>query len=102
VRALVISAGAFHDTHQSTVLVRAVSRAVPDELYVTEKVWPGVRPLATPVDYRDQREYPVVWVHESQGVRVFGTTLGPDVATWDHPDSQALLVRGFRWAINRN
>jgi type 1 glutamine amidotransferase len=73
-----------------------------DELYVIEKVWPGVRPLATAVDYRDQREFPVVWVHEYNGVRVFGTTLGHDVATWDDPDYQALLVRGFKWATGRD
>jgi hypothetical protein len=74
----------------------------PDELYVIDKVWPGVRPLATAVDYRDQKEYPVVWVQEYRGVRVFGTTLGHDVATWDDPDYQALLVRGFSWAVGRD
>lgn len=72
-----------------------------DELYVIEKVWPGVRPLATAVDYRDQREYPVAWVHETGGVRVFGTTLGHGTVTWDDPVYQQLLARGFRWAIAR-
>jgi hypothetical protein len=73
-----------------------------DELYVIEKIWPGVRPLATAVDYRDKREYPVVWVHEYQGVRVFGTTLGHGAATWDDADYQALLLRGLRWSLGRN
>jgi hypothetical protein len=72
-----------------------------DELYVIEKVWPGVRPLATAVDYRDQQAYPVAWVHEIDGVRVFGTTLGHGSVTWDDPVYQQLLVRGFRWAIGR-
>ena len=72
-----------------------------DELYVIEKVWPGVRALATAVDYRDKREYPVVWAHEYQGVRVFGTTLGHGVATWDDADYQALLVRGLTWTLGR-
>ncbi|MCC7042229.1 MAG: ThuA domain-containing protein [Acidobacteria bacterium] len=72
-----------------------------DELYVIEKVWPGVRPIATAVDYRDERSYPVAWVHETGGVRVFGTTLGHGTATWDDPVYQQLLVRGFRWAIGR-
>jgi len=70
-----------------------------DELYVVEKVWPGVRALAAAVDYRDQRSYPVAWVHEPDGVRVFGTTLGHGTATWDDPVYQRLLVRGFRWAV---
>lgn len=72
-----------------------------DELYVIEKVWPGVRPIATAVDYRDERSHPVAWVHEAGGVRVFGTTLGHGTATWDDPVYQQLLVRGFRWAIGR-
>jgi hypothetical protein len=72
-----------------------------DELYVIEKVWPGARSLATAVDYRDQREYPVAWAHEPGGVRVFGTTLGHGTVTWDDPVYQQLLVRGFRWALGR-
>ena len=72
-----------------------------DELYVIDRAWPGVRTLASAVDYRDQREYPVAWAHEPDGVRVFGTTLGHGTATWDDPVYQQLLVRGFRWAIGR-
>lgn len=72
-----------------------------DELYVIEKAWPGARPLATAVDYRDQREYPVAWTHDYHGVRVFGTTLGHGTATWDDPVYQQLLVRGFQWAIGQ-
>lgn len=72
-----------------------------DELYVIEKVWPGARAVATAVDYRDQREFPVAWTHDYGGVRVFGTTLGHGTATWDDPVYQQLLVRGFQWAIGR-
>jgi hypothetical protein len=72
-----------------------------DELYVIERLWPGARPLASAVDYRDQQAHPVAWVHETGGVRVFGTTLGHGNATWDDPVYQQLLVRGFRWAIGR-
>lgn len=72
-----------------------------DELYVIEKVWPGVRPIASAVDERDGREYPVAWTHDYHGARVFGTTLGHGTATWDDPVYQALLVRGFRWAVGQ-
>jgi len=72
-----------------------------DELYVIEKVWPGVRALATAVDERNGQVHPVAWVHEPAGVRVFGTTLGHGTATWDDAVYQQLLVRGFRWAIGR-
>jgi hypothetical protein len=73
-----------------------------DELYVIERLWPGVRPLASAVDYRDQREHPVAWVHDAGGVRVFGTTLGHGNATWDDPVFRQLLVRGFNWAVGRD
>ena len=73
-----------------------------DELYVIEKLWPGARPLASAVDYRDQQSYPVAWVHEAGGVRVFGTSLGHGNATWDDPVYQQLLVRGFNWAVGRD
>ena len=73
-----------------------------DELYVIEKIWPGARPLATAVDARNGREYPVAWTHDYHGARVFGTTLGHDIATWEDPVYQQLLVRGFQWAIGRD
>jgi type 1 glutamine amidotransferase len=73
-----------------------------DELYVIDKVWPNARALATAVSPEDQREYPVVWVNEFGGARVFGTTLGHGNDTWQDPVFQDLLVRGFRWAANRD
>ena len=72
-----------------------------DELYVIERLWPGARAVATAVDPADQRQHAVAWVHEPEGVRVFGTTLGHGNATWDDPVFQQLLVRGFRWALGR-
>jgi type 1 glutamine amidotransferase len=73
----------------------------PDELYVIEKLWPGAQPLAVALSPEDQKEYPLVWVHEYGGARVFGTTLGHGNATWEDFVFQDLLRRGFRWAVNR-
>jgi hypothetical protein len=72
-----------------------------DELYIVDKLWPGATPLATAVSPEDQQEYPVVWVHDFGGARVFGTTLGHGNETWADPVFQDLLRRGFRWAVNR-
>jgi type 1 glutamine amidotransferase len=72
-----------------------------DELYVIEKFWPGAQALATAVSPEDQHEYPLVWVHEYGGARVFGTTLGHGNETWNDPIFQDLLRRGFRWAVNK-
>jgi hypothetical protein len=72
-----------------------------DELYVIDKLWPGAKAIATAVSPEDQREYPLVWTHNYNGVRVFGTGLGHGNATWEDPTFQDLLVRGVRWATGR-
>jgi len=72
-----------------------------DELYVIEKIWPGARAVASATDPKTQREYPVAWVNDYKGARVFGTTLGHGNATWDDPVYQELLVRGFKWAVGK-
>jgi len=73
-----------------------------DELYVIEKLWPNATALATAVSPEEGHdEYPVVWVNQYHGARVFGTTLGHSDATWDDPHFQDLVRRGFRWAVNK-
>ncbi len=87
-----------------------------DELYVVEKVWPGVKAIATAVN--NQRDgkgqldngvagpnetYPVAWTQTYKGSsRVFGTSLGHANATWDTPQFQELLTRGFRWVMGKD
>ncbi|MDE0101843.1 MAG: ThuA domain-containing protein [Bryobacterales bacterium] len=72
-----------------------------DELYIIERLWPAARPLATAVDPQSGSEYPIVWTNDYHGARVFGTTLGHGPTTWDDPTFQDLLVRGFKWAVDR-
>jgi type 1 glutamine amidotransferase len=72
-----------------------------DELYVIEKFWPASTALATAVSPEDQKEYPLAWVSDYGGARVFGTTLGHGNDTWTDPVFQDLLVRGFKWAAKR-
>ena len=72
-----------------------------DELYVIDKFWPNSKALATAVSPEDQKEYPLAWVSDYGGTRVFGTTLGHGNDTWNDPVFQDLLVRAFKWAVNR-
>jgi type 1 glutamine amidotransferase len=72
-----------------------------DELYVIEKLWPNATALAVAVSPEDQKEYPLAWVNEYQGTRVFGTTLGHGNDTWNDPVFQDLLTRGFKWVLRR-
>ena len=71
------------------------------ELYVIEKFWPGAKAIATAVSPEDQQEYPLAWTYDYRGTRVFGTTLGHGNDTWNDPAFQDLVVRAFRWALNR-
>ena len=72
-----------------------------DELYVIDKFWPTSKALASAVSPEDQKEYPLAWVSDYGGARVFGTTLGHGNDTWNDPVFQDLMVRGFKWAVNR-
>ena len=72
-----------------------------DELYVIDKLWPSATAVAAAVSPEDQKEYPLAWTNSYGGSRVFGTTLGHGNATFDDPVFQDLLVRGFKWALNR-
>lgn len=70
-----------------------------DELYVIDKLWPNATAIASAVSPEDQREYPLAWVNNYHGARIFGTTLGHGNATFDDPTYQDLLARGFKWAL---
>ena len=72
-----------------------------DELYVIEKIWPGTKGLATSASLKDGKEYPVAWVHEYNGARVFGTTFGHSDATFKDPVFLNLVSRGFLWASGK-
>jgi len=72
-----------------------------DELYVIDKLWPNAKALATAVSPEDNAVYPLIWTNDYHGARVFGTTVGHAAETWDDPTFQDLLVRGFKWAVNR-
>jgi type 1 glutamine amidotransferase len=72
-----------------------------DELYVIDKLWPNATALATAVSPEDQQTYPLVWMNDYHGARVFGTTLGHGNDTWADPVFQDLIARGFRWAVGR-
>jgi type 1 glutamine amidotransferase len=80
--------------------VKADWQTPVDELYVIDKLWPGASPVATAISPEDKREYPLAWVHDYRGTRVFGTTLGHGNQTWSDPVFQAMVANGFRWAVS--
>ena len=72
-----------------------------DELYVIEKVWPNTKALAVTLDEKLGQEMPVIWVHEYEGTRVFGTTYGHSDDTFRDPVYLNYLSRGILWAAGK-
>ena len=73
-----------------------------DELYVIEKFWPTAKSLASAVSPDDPKtSYSIMWTNDFNGTRVFGTSLGHGMDTWNDPVYQDLLVRAFKWAVKR-
>lgn len=72
-----------------------------DELYIIEKLWPNATALATSKSEQDGKEYPVIWVNDYEGTRVFGTTYGHSDETFQDPVFINLLAHGFIWAANK-
>jgi type 1 glutamine amidotransferase len=73
-----------------------------DELYVIEREWPGFTALATAVSPEEGNpRFPTVWAYTYRGDRVFGTTLGHGNETWHTNQFREVIVRGFRWALER-
>jgi type 1 glutamine amidotransferase len=103
-----------HD-HKSNYAVKVVDAKHPamigmpkdwvtplDELYVIEKLWPSATALATSKSEKDGNDYPVVWVNDFEGTRVFGTTYGHSDETFGDPVFINLLVHGFVWAAGKD
>jgi len=73
-----------------------------DELYVIDKEWPGMTPLASSRSERgDKKKHTVVWVNDYEGTRVFGTTYGHSDATFRDEVFLDLVSKGLLWAAGK-
>jgi type 1 glutamine amidotransferase len=72
-----------------------------DELYLIEKEWPNMMPLATSKSEKDGKEHAVFWVNQYGKGRVFGTTYGHSNETFSDEVFLQTLVRGMRWAAGK-
>ncbi len=99
-----------HD-HQANYPVKVVAKDHPimkgfpndyksakDELYIIEKVWPNTEILATSISEKNQSLNPVFWTNRYGKARVFGTTYGHSVATFEDAVFLKTLARGIKWA----
>lgn len=75
---------------------------VEDELYVVERVWGDITPLARAYGEETEEYHPVVWTNEWQGTRVFSTTLGHHNEMYEQPEFLGMIAEGLRWAIEES
>lgn len=69
-----------------------------DELYIIEKQWPNMVPLAESVSEKTGDPHPVFWTNQFGAARVFGTTYGHSNDTFGDHVFLSTLVRGTLWA----
>ncbi|MEM6979221.1 MAG: ThuA domain-containing protein [Planctomycetota bacterium] len=72
-----------------------------DELYIIEKQWPSMVPLATSVSERDGKSHPVFWTNKYGDAQIFGTTYGHSSAMFEDQTFLQTLTRGMLWAAGR-
>jgi len=100
--------------HQSNYKVDVVAKDHPimdgfpdghktakDELYIIEKVWPNTTILAESKSERDGKSHAVFWTNQYGKARVFGTTYGHSVGTFEDDVFLRTLVRGTLWAAGK-
>lgn len=100
-----------HHEHQSEYPVKVVAgdhpimkgfpsdyKSAKDELYIIEKVWPHTEVLATSISEKTGKLNPVFWTNRYGKARVFGTTYGHSVATFEDPVFLRTLAQGIQWA----
>jgi type 1 glutamine amidotransferase len=72
-----------------------------DELYVHEHLFENFTPLATAFGEDTQQDHHLVWTNEYGKARVFGTTMGHNNSTMEHPVFLDLVARGLLWACGK-
>ena len=55
--------------------------------------------LTRPLVHRTDGDFPVAWAHDYGRGRVFYSTLGHSVESWDDPTLQQMYFNAIRWAL---
>lgn len=70
-----------------------------DKLRVLARLDPGSIDLKAPLVHRTDGDFPVAWAKSYGAGRVFYSTLGHAVETWDDPVVQQMYFEAIRWAL---
>ncbi len=72
-----------------------------DEVYIIEKTWGDITPLARAYGQETEEYHTVTWTHELNNTRVFATTLGHNNETFEENVFLDKVANGILWAVGR-
>ncbi len=72
-----------------------------DEVYIVEEIWGDINPLARAYGVDTEEYHTVSWTHETDGVRIFATTLGHGNETFEQGEFLDKVAYGILWAVGR-
>ena len=70
---------------------------IPEELYVLERVWPTMTPLAQSFSVESKQTYPVMWTNTHGKAKVFVTSLGHNTEMIANPLYLDIVTRAVLW-----
>ncbi len=70
-----------------------------DKVRVLAHLDPATLDLTKPLVHRRDGDFPVAWAHSYGRGRVFYSTLGHVVESWDDPPLQQMYFNAIRWAL---
>lgn len=73
-----------------------------DELYIIEKVWSDITPLARAYGIETEAYHTVTWTHIIEDTRIFATTLGHSNEAFENDEFLDLLTNGLLWVVQRS
>lgn len=72
-----------------------------DEVYIVEKIWGDITPLARAYGEETEAYHTVTWTHEIDDTRVFATTLGHNNESFEQEEFLDTVTNGLLWAVER-
>ncbi|MEX2402534.1 MAG: ThuA domain-containing protein [Balneolales bacterium] len=72
-----------------------------DEIYIIEKVWGDITPLARAYGPETEEYHTVTWTHERNDTKVFATSLGHNNEMFSETEFLDLVANGVLWATDR-
>lgn len=72
-----------------------------DEIYIVEKIWGNITPLARAYGPETGVYHTVTWTHEIDDTRIFATSLGHNNDVFKEKAFLDKVANGFIWAVNQ-